>query len=172
VGGLSGPRETVRNLIAPSREGALAYRHRDPPKVDWGAYDRAQVHDMDDPLQPIHIRVDEATRQVHARTPWRKGRRGPSPTSAADLAKVLLAQEYFPVPNRVAERLLEIFRVKLSRSERFGCETIERGGVRTPVFVEISEELSVRPGDGPPQPGGGSVRGSSGRYSSTMNEPT
>ena len=146
VGNFSGPRETVRKLIAASREGTLDYRHRDPSKTDWGAYDQAQIHEMADTLHLIRILVDEAARQVQARTPKRKGRRGPSPTSAADVAKVLLAQEYFRVPNRVAEGLLEIFGEKLGLSEGFGYKTIERGYGRKAVREILDEVFELTNG--------------------------
>ncbi len=140
MGDFSGPRETVRKLIAASREGTLDYRHRDPPKTDWGAYDRAQIHEMADTLYLIRLLVDEAARRIEARHPKLRGRRGPSPTSASDVAKVLLAQEYFRVPNRVAEGLLEIFGEKLGLTEGFGYKTIERGYGRKAVR-EILDEV-------------------------------
>lgn len=143
VGNFSGPRETVRKLITAAREGTLDYRRRDPVKIDWGEYDRAQIHEMADTLALIRLLVDAAAAQLAARRRTRRRRRGPPPVPAAEVTKILLAQEYFGVPNRVAEGLVEMFGEKLGLPESFSYKSIERGYSRSDVRELLDEVFAL-----------------------------
>lgn len=131
-----GRRERLQSLIALVRKNEFPYQEREPPSVDHASYDLAQVHEMNDVLNLIRELVDLAVERVEAPAKRPPGR---PPTPAADVVKVLLAQSYFGVPNRVAEGLLLLFREKLGLHADFSYKTIERGFDRGPVNRLLDE---------------------------------
>ena len=135
--------ELVRKLITAAREGSLEYEHRPPTKVDWGLYDLAQTREIADTLELTRHLVDAAEARLLSRAGRRARKRGRPPTPAADIAKVLLMQTYFGVPNRVAEGLLSLFGEKLGISREFSYKTIERGYDRAAVNRILDEVMTL-----------------------------
>ena len=125
--------ETVRKIVTAAREGVLAYEKKEPVPRSWSAYDLAQTREIADTLELTRHLVDAAEERLAARAVRRARQRGRPPTPAADIAKVLIMQTYFGVPNRVAEGLLLLFGEKLGISHEFSYKTIERGYDREAV---------------------------------------
>ena len=125
--------ETVRKIVTAARENVLAYEHRPPTPRNWSAYDLAQTREIADTLELTRHLVDAAAERLEPRGARRARRRGRPPTPTADVAKVLIMQTYFGVPNRVAEGLLLLFGEKLGVSREFSYKTIERGYDREAV---------------------------------------
>ena len=124
---------TVRKIVTAAREGVLAYEKKEPVPRSWSAYDLAQTREIADTLELTRHLVDAAEERLAARAARRARQRGRPPTPAADIAKVLIMQTYFGVPNRVAEGLLLLFGEKLGISREFSYKTIERGYDREAV---------------------------------------
>jgi transposase len=135
--------ETIRKIVTAAREGVLAYEQRPPVPRDWSAYDVAQTREIADTLLITRHLVDLAEERLSSRQERRARRRGRPPTPAADIAKVLIMQTYFGVPNRVAEGLLLLFAEKLGLSREFSYKTIERGYDRTAVNRILDEVVAL-----------------------------
>ncbi len=125
--------ETVRKIVTAAREGVLAYEKKERGPRSWSAYDLAQTREIADTLELTRHLVDAAAERLASRAVRRARQRGRPPTPAADIAKVLIMQTYFGVPNRVAEGLLLLFGEKLGISHEFSYKTIERGYDREAV---------------------------------------
>ncbi len=125
--------ETVRKIVTAAREGVLAYEEKETAPRSWSAYDLAQTREIADTLELTRHLIDAAEERLAARAARRARKRGRPPTPAADIAKVLIMQTYFGVPNRVAEGLLLLFGEKLGISREFSYKTIERGYDREAV---------------------------------------
>src|SRR3990172_7546317 len=134
--------QVVRKIIDSARRGEFDYNPRPAKKVNWTAYDLAQTRELDDTLELIQKFVDRAAARVTERKGVSRGGPGRPPTNAADVAKVLLAQTYLGVPNRVAEGFLYLFAAKLDIRDDFSYKTIERGYDREAV-QEILDEVVV-----------------------------
>jgi transposase len=134
---------TIRKIVIAAREGILAYEERPAPPRDWSAYDVAQTREIADTLDLTRHLVEEAERSLMNRTQRRARQRGRPPTPTTDIAKVLLMQTYFGVPNRVAEGLLRLFGEKLGISREFSYKTIERGYDRAAVNRLLDEVLAL-----------------------------
>lgn len=135
--------ETIRKIVTAAREGVLAYEERPPVPRDWSAYDVAQTREIADTLLLTRRLVDLAEERLLSRQQRRARQRGRPPTPAADIAKVLIMQTYFGVPNRVAEGLLLLFSEKLGVSREFSYKTIERGYDRTAVNRILDEVVAL-----------------------------
>lgn len=135
--------ETLRKIVTAAREGVLAYEERPPVPRDWSAYDLAQTREIADTLTITRHLVDLAEERCLSRPQRRARQRGRPPTPAADIAKVLIMQTYFGVPNRVAEGLLLLFGEKLGVSREFSYKTIERGYDRKAVNRILDEVVAL-----------------------------
>jgi transposase len=135
--------ETIRKIVTAAREGVLAYEERPPAPRDWSAYDVAQTREIADTLTITRHLVDLAEERLLSRGQRRARPRGRPPTPAADIAKVLIMQTYFGVPNRVAEGLLLLFAEKLGLSREFSYKTIERGYDRSAVNRILDEVVAL-----------------------------
>jgi transposase len=135
--------DTIRKIVTAAREGVFAYEGRPPPPRDWSAYDVAQTREIADTLELTRHLVDEAEEHLMNRNQRRARRRGRPATPSSDIAKVLLMQTYFGVPNRVAEGLLWLFGEKLGISQEFSYKTIERGYDREAVNRLLDEVLAL-----------------------------
>jgi transposase len=135
--------EAVRKIVTAAREGVLAYERRPPTPRSWSAYDVAQTREIADTLELTRHLVDAAEERLAARAARRARQRGRPPTPAADIAKVLIMQTYFGVPNRVAEGLLHLFGEKLGISREFSYKTIERGYDREAVNRLLDKVLEL-----------------------------
>ena len=131
--------EALREIISQVRNGTYDYQSRECANTDWTKYDEAPIHEMADYLNNVRDIVDEANRRISERMPIQKPRAGRPCINAADIAKVLLVQEYTNSPNRVAEGLLLLFREKLGISKHFSYKTIERGYDRKSVNAILTE---------------------------------
>ena len=136
-------RDTIRKIVTAAREGVLAYEERRPLPRDWSAYDVAQTREIADTLEITRHLVDLAEDRLASRQQRRARQRGRPPTPASDIAKVLLMQTYFGVPNRVAEGFLLLFGEKLGVSREFSYKTIERGYDRTAVNRILDEVVAL-----------------------------
>ncbi len=144
---MSGPAEqtgaTLRKIVLAARTNVLAYEERTSVPRDWSAYDLAQTREIADTLTITRHLVDLAEERVRARAGGRARPRGRPTTPAADIAKVLIMQTYFDVPNRVAEGLLLLFAEKLGLSREFSYKTIERGYDRKAVNRILDEVVAL-----------------------------
>jgi len=132
----------LRKLVDQVRSHEYPYEKRPKKNVNWSAYDLAQINETADMLDLIKDLVDAADARVRARHTPEKREPGRPPTSAADVAKVLLAQSYLGVSNRVAEGLLRLFWHNLGINSTFSYKTIERGYDREAVN-EILDEVML-----------------------------
>jgi transposase len=135
--------ETVRKIVTAAREGVLAYEKREPTPRSWSAYDLAQTREIADTLELTRHLVEAAEARLLNRVGCRARKRGRPPTPAADIAKVLIMQTYFGVPNRVAEGLILLFGEKLGLSREFSYKAIERGYDRETVNRLLDEVVAL-----------------------------
>lgn len=131
--------DTLRKIITAVRTGVYDYQERPPAPRDWSAYDLSQTREIADTLELTRYLVEAAEQRLLSRAGRRARKRGRPPTPAADIAKVLVMQTYFDVPNRVAEGLLLLFGEKLGISKEFSYKTIERGYDREAVNRLLDE---------------------------------
>lgn len=134
---------TVRKIITAAREGVLAYDKKEPTPRSWSAYDLAQTREIADTLELTRHLVDAAEARLASRGERRARKRGRPPTPTADIAKVLIMQTYFGVPNRVAEGLILLFGEKLGLSTSFSYKAIERGYDREAVNRLLDEVMEL-----------------------------
>ncbi len=125
--------KALRKIIGEVREGNFPYQEREKTATNWNDYDRAQCHEISDMLILIRESVDFAVRIMKANQPPKNKGPGRPPCRSSDVAKALLLQSYFDVPNRVAEGLLLLFSEKMGISNTFSYKTIERGYDRESV---------------------------------------
>jgi transposase len=135
--------ETVRKIVTAAREGVLAYEPKGSVPRSWSAYDLAQTREIADTLELTRHLVDAAEERLAQRGLRRTRKRGRPATRAADIAKVLIMQTYFGVPNRVAEGLILLFGEKLGLSQEFSYKTIERGYDREAVNRVLDKVLEL-----------------------------
>ncbi len=133
----------MRKIVTAAREGVLAYEKKEPAPRSWSAYDLAQTREIADTLELTRHLVDAAEERLAARAARRARKRGRPATPAADIAKVLIMQTYFGVPNRVAEGLILLFGEKLGLSREFSYKTIERGYDREAVNRLLDKVLEL-----------------------------
>lgn len=129
----------LRKLVDQVRQHEYPYEKRPEKKVNWSAYDLAQVNEIADMLDLIRELVDAADARIRRRRPPQKRGPGRPPTDPADVTKILLAQTYFGVSNRVAEGMLRLFWRNLGIRSTFSYKTIERGYDREAVNELLDE---------------------------------
>ena len=117
--------DLVRNIIVQVREQEFPYMEREKARINWRDYDIAQCREIADMINLIRELVDTAVKWIEANTPPEPRGPGRPPKQASDVAKVLLLQSYFGVPNRVAEGLIYLFSEKLGLNDGFSYKTIE-----------------------------------------------
>ncbi|KXB01989.1 hypothetical protein AKJ45_03790 [candidate division MSBL1 archaeon SCGC-AAA261F19] len=93
--------------------------------IDWSKYDEAQINEIKDMLLSIRDVVDGAVRELGLDEGKKVGR-GRPPYPAGDLAKAVLLQQYFEVPNRAAVGFVDLFKEKLGIEQTFSYKTLER----------------------------------------------
>jgi len=135
--------EFIRKIVSQVRAHEYPYEKRPPEKVSWSTYDIAQCNEIADVLELIRTLVDSAEEKIESRRPPSKPSPGRPPVAAVDVAKVLLAQSYFDVSNRVAEGLICLFWRNLGLRERFSYKTIERGYDRHAVDELLDEVFTL-----------------------------
>lgn len=135
--------EFIRKIVSQVRAHEYPYEKRPPEKASWSTYDIAQCNEIADVLELIRTLVDSAEERIESRHPPSKPSPGRPPVAAADVAKVLLAQSYFGVSNRVAEGLIRLFWRNLGLRERFSYKTIERGYDRHAVDELLDEVFTL-----------------------------
>lgn len=125
-------RDLLRALVRQVREGEFPYEAREAEPVDWRAYTRAQVREVNDVLLLIRDAVDAAWERLPDDL---RGRKGPGrpPTPIPDLAKAVLMQQYMGTANRQTEGLVLLFKEKLGLSRTFSYKTVERAYGREDV---------------------------------------
>jgi transposase len=116
----------LRSLVGRVRRQEIPYEPRPPRARDWSAYDKAQVHEVREMLLLIRDAVDAAWRRLEPAL----GETGPNPGLPAvpvpDLAKAVLAQQYFGVSNREAEGYVLLFQEVLGLTRAFSYKSVER----------------------------------------------
>lgn len=139
--------DLLRGIIHQVREKEYPYEKRPKAKVNWSDYDIAQCREIADMINLIRELVDSAVRRIENESPQEPRGPGRPPTSASDIAKVLLLQTYLGVPNRVAEGLIYLFSEKLGLREEFSYKTIERGYDRKSVdrILDLVFKLTNEP---------------------------
>lgn len=135
--------ELIRKIITQVRSQEYPYEKRPPQKMSWSNYDVAQCNEIADVLELIRMLVDSAEEKLNSRRPPLKTGPGRPAISAADITKVLLAQSYFGVSNRVAEGLIRLFWRNLGLRECFSYKTIERGYDRRAVDEVLDEVFAL-----------------------------
>lgn len=117
--------ERLREIVTQVRSGEFPYEGKEEKKIDFAAYNKAQINEIADVLEMIRDVVEVASARLQkAGNPKTPGR---PPTPAEDIVKVLLMQSYFGISNRAAEGFLRLFKEKLRISSHFSYKTIERG---------------------------------------------
>lgn len=117
--------EKLREIVSRVRKGDFPYEEKEKKKINFAAYDKAQINEIKDVLEMIRDVVEAASMRLQKiQLP-----RGPGqpPKPVEDVVKVLLMQSYFGVSNRVAEGFLGLFKEKLRVGSDFSYKTIERG---------------------------------------------
>ena len=135
--------ELLQKLIGQIREGEYPYVERPKKPINWSNYDTAQCRQIVDVINTIRQSVDEAAIRiatVRSEAPPGPGR---PPNHPADIAKVLLLQSFFGVPNRPAEGLLILFSDRLGIRSDFSYKTIERGYDHNAVNEILDEVFSL-----------------------------
>ncbi len=135
--------KAVRALIISVRERDFPYLRRPDKKIDWAMYDAAQCTETADMLSLIRELVERASERVDARTPSPTRGPGRPPTNPSDIAKVLLAQSYLGLSNRVAEGLIHLHRHNLGISRTFSYKTIERAYDRETVRAILDDVIAL-----------------------------
>ena len=139
--------DLVRKIIVQVREQEFPYEEREKARINWRDYDIAQCREIADMINLIRELVDTAVKWIEANTPPEPRGPGRPPKQASDVAKVLLLQSYFGVPNRVAEGLIYLFSEKLGLNDGFSYKTIERGYDRKSVdkILDVVFNLTNEP---------------------------
>lgn len=135
--------DLLHKILGQVREGEYPYEERPKKPISWSNYDIAQCREIVDMLAMFRELVDEAVKRINARKPKIASGPGRPPTAPADIAKVLMMQSYFGVPNRPAEGLLILFSERLGISKDFSYKTIERGYDRESVMEILDEVFSL-----------------------------
>lgn len=135
-------RDLLRALVGQIREGEFPYEAREAEPVDWAAYTRAQVREVNDVLLLIRDAVDAAWERMPEDLKERKGP-GRPPTPIPDLAKALLMQQYMGTANRQTEGLVLLFKEKLGLSRAFSYKTVERAYGREDVRAVLNEAFDL-----------------------------
>ena len=91
--------QDLRELVKSVRDKSFPYNKRDGKERNWHDYDQAQVNEIADVLEAIRDVVDIAV----SRMPEKKKVPGRPPVPSGDIAKVMLMQAYFGMPNRIAQ---------------------------------------------------------------------
>ena len=139
--------DLVRKIIVQVREQEFPYEEREKARINWRDYDIAQCREIADMINLVRELVDTAVKWIEANTPPEPRGPGRPPKQASDVAKVLLLQSYFGVPNRVAEGLIYLFSEKLGLNDGFSYKTIERGYDRKSVdkILDVVFNLTNEP---------------------------
>jgi hypothetical protein len=126
---MGGPRRDQKKfneLVKDLKDKKFKYIHKEEEVIDWGKYDKAQIHEVNDMLLMIADYVDEATKrlgivEITDKDPGR-------PTYPPDdVAKAVMMQQYFCYANRQSEGLVILFKEKMRIKTLFSYKTIERG---------------------------------------------
>ncbi|MBU7030836.1 MAG: hypothetical protein HXS48_28140 [Theionarchaea archaeon] len=131
----------LKKLLSSIDQGEFKYQKKEKQRIDWTAYDCAQIHEISDMLKIIRDTVDYVCEELDIDSKPKS--RGRPPTHPGDVAKALLMQQYFRIAHRVAEGLVHLFKEKLGVSE-FSYKTIERGYDRDDVKTILYRILGWR----------------------------
>jgi len=134
----------LKKLLSSIDQKEFKYQKKEKQRINWTAYDCAQIHEISDMLRNIRDTVDYVCIELDIDSKPKS--RGRPPTHPGDVAKAILMQQYFGIANRVAEGLVYLFKEKLGVSE-FSYKTIERGYGRDDVktIVHRANELTQVP---------------------------
>lgn len=118
----------LNELIKDLKNRNFRYEPKEEKEIDWSAYNRSKIHEINFFLVFVREAVDGSEVQILKRT-------GPGrPTSDAfDLAKVILMKEYFQTGERQAEGLALLFKEKMALKSTPSASTIGRAYSRSDV---------------------------------------
>jgi len=135
--------EKFDTLMEQLKKDEFKYVPREEREIDWSKYDKAQINEISDMLLLIRDVVDEAALRLGIDAMLQKKGPGKPPNHPADLAKAVLMQQYFCVPNRIAEGLVRLFMEKLKLKDTFSYKTIERAYEKPLVTGLLKEVFSL-----------------------------
>lgn len=137
----------LRKLLAEieDEDGTFTYDEKEAKEIDWTAYDRAQINEINDVLKAIRDVVDQAVKNLNMRERHDEELKKPGRPSAfpGDLAKAILVQQYFHTSNRVAQGLIRLFKEKMGISDTFSYKSIERAYGREAVEEILREVFNL-----------------------------
>jgi hypothetical protein len=100
------PRERLKRIVGEIRSKKFKYKPRAKRDIEWIAYLKAQVNEVNDYLTVVREIVDEAERRIGFLPPPRTRR---PPKSAFDKAKAILVQHFFGVQQPRCRGLCQAF---------------------------------------------------------------
>lgn len=139
MGGQRRDQKKFNELVKDLKDKKFKYVHKEEKVIDWGKYDKAQIHEVNDMLLLIVDYVDEATKRLGIEeNPDKDPGRPTYPPD--DVAKAILMQQYFCFANRQSEGLVILFNEKMRIKTLFSYKTIERG-YQDPFVTLILNEV-------------------------------
>jgi transposase len=118
--------EKLLKLLQQLKARKFKYTPKQEEPIDWSSYDRAQVNEINDMLNLIREKVDQAGRKTGIDANFENAGPGRPRSNPTDLAKVILMQQYFGISNRVAEGYELLFFEKMRLTKAISYKTIER----------------------------------------------
>jgi len=139
MGGQRKDQKKFNELVKDLKNKKFEYVHKEEKVIDWGKYDKAQIHEVNDMLLLIADYVDEATKRLGIEEKPEKDPGRPT-YPPDDVAKAVLMQQYFCYANRQSEGLVVLFNEKMRIKTLFSYKTIERG-YQDPFVTLILNEV-------------------------------
>jgi transposase len=109
-------------LIKDLKEGNFKYKPKDETPIDWSSYNLAKIKEIKLVLLFIKNAVDEVAPEERVR----KGRGRKRRVTAAELAKAILAQQYFQKADRTTSGLIDLFKPQLGIRHDISPSTLDR----------------------------------------------
>ncbi len=120
--------QVLNKLIKDLKDGNFKYISKAEKEIDWTTYNRAKINEIHFFITFIREAVDMAEIETQ-----KKIGVGRPPKNAYTLAKIILLQIYFQVPERQAEGLALLFKEKLQLNDIPSARSIGRGYNRQDV---------------------------------------
>ena len=118
----------LNDLIKDLKEKDFKYEPKEEKEIDWAAYNRSKIHEINHFLIFVREAVDNV--KLHPKEPRSPGR---PELDAYDLAKCIFLKEYFQTGERQAEGLALLFSEKLALKTNPSASSIGRAYSRQDV---------------------------------------